>query len=202
MSKKTPNPLAGTELNELLNELPATYPQLMIRTNKPGTDIKMDKKYWQSLNTAFPAIMEGCLKADRLKASLIYGTKNKEFAYSAFPAPKRTLKPAELELLHAILGIISEGGELLNMFMDRLNAGHTIDRKNAVEEFGDVAWFLQLGLRSVVCTLEEAQMINIKKLAERFPDGFSELTAQNRDLEAEDKVLEEGVQKLKPTSDQ
>lgn len=197
MKKSTPNPLAGTVLEQKLNDLPMTYPELAMRTNKPGAELKMPKELWQALNTAYVQIMEGCLKADRLKASLVYGAKMKEFPYSAFPAPKRKLLPSELELIHAVLGIISEGGELLQMLMDRLNSGHPIDRTNAVEEIGDVIWFTQLALKSQACSQEEAMMINIKKLAERFPDGYSDELALVRDQEAERNLLDEEVGKIK-----
>lgn len=189
-SKKEENPIAGTELEGQLNKLPATYPQLSMRTNKPGTEMKMDKKLWQSLCGSFPMIMEGCYKADRLKATLVYGAKNKEFAHNAFPAPKRTLKPAELEMLHAILGLISEGGELLEMFMNRVGNGNAVDRVNAVEEAGDTQWFLQLLLKSLHSTQEEAMQMNILKLKKRFPDGYSDLQGLVRDQESERELLE------------
>ncbi|AHI61228.1 nucleotide pyrophosphohydrolase [Vibrio phage SHOU24] len=197
MKKSTPNnPFAGTVLEAKLDDLPFTYPELAMRTNKPGAEMEMPKKLWQALNTAYPQIMDACFKADRLKSSLVYGAKLRDFNYSAFPAPQRKLKPSELELLHAILGIISEGGELLQMYMDRLNSGHPIDRTNAVEEIGDLEWFMQLARKSVICTQEETMMINIKKLAERFPDGFSEEMALVRNEEAERKLLEEETKKL------
>lgn len=183
--------IKGTELEQKLNDLPATYPELAMRTNKPGTEIKMTTQLWQAVSTAHPQIMEGCYKADRLKASLVYGAKVKEFAYSAFPAPKFALKPADLEMLHAILGIISEGGELLEMFMDRINRGHAIDRVNAREEAGDIAWFLQLLIKSINGTMTEVQHMNIKKLHARFGDKYSDLAGLVRDQEKERDLLEE-----------
>lgn len=188
--KNTNNPIAGTLLEQELNQLPDTYPQLAMRTNKPGKDIKLDKKLWQSLSMAFPMIMESCYKADRLKASLIYGAKNKEFAYDVFPAPKYPLKPSELEMLHAILGIISEGGELLEMFFNRKNAGKPIDRTNGLEEAGDLQWFMQLLTHSLQSTQEEVMHMNIKKLHERFGDSYSDINGLVRDHEKERELLE------------
>ncbi|CAM0050716.1 MazG-like pyrophosphatase [Vibrio phage K381] len=191
MKNKTPNPLAGTELEAQLDMLPATYPQLAMRTNKPGKELHMDKEMWQTICTGIPMIMEGCMKADRFKASLVYGAKNRDYAYSAFPALKYKLLPNELELLHAILGIISEGGELLQMFYDRKSAGLAIDRTNAVEEGGDLQWFLQLLAKSQGSTMEEMMQMNIKKLAARFPEGYSDGMGLVRDQENERKVLEQ-----------
>lgn len=193
--KKTPNPIAGTELEAQLDKLPATYPQLAMRTNKPGKELHMDKAMWQAMCTGIPMIMEGCMKADRFKASLVYGAKNREFAHSAFPAPKFKILPNELEMLHAILGIISEGGELLQMFFDRKTAGLAIDRTNAVEEGGDLHWFLQLLAKSQGSTMEEMMQMNIKKLATRFPEGYSNEMALVRDQKAERDVLEQSEHK-------
>lgn len=195
--KKPTTDIKGTEFEQLLNQLPHTYPQMVQRTNKPGKDIKMTRQMWQALMTAYPVILEATLKADRLKASLIYEAKLKEFAHPAFPEPKRKLKPNELELLHAILGLISEGGELLEMFMSRVQSGLPIDRVNAVEELGDAAWFLQAGLRSVTSRLEEAQQINQLKLLERFPDGYSDIMGLVRDQEKERKVMEQNLTRNK-----
>lgn len=181
---------AKTQYQEQLNNLPATYPQLAMRTNKPGNEMTMDSKLWKSLNTSHAAIMEGCYKADRLKASLVYGAKNKEFGYSAFPDMPRPLKPYELEMLHAILGIISEGGELLEMFMDRVSTGRCVDRVNGVEEAGDVQWFLQLLLKSLRSTQEEAMHMNIEKLHKRFGEKYSDLAGLVRDQESERELLE------------
>lgn len=197
MTKKTPNKIdiKGTELEEQLDMLPATYPQLAMRTNKPGSEIEMSKQLWQSMCTGLPMIMEGCMKADRFKASLVYGEKCRDYAHSAFPAPKFKMKPSELEMLHAILGIISEGGELLQMFFERKAAGLAIDRTNAVEEGGDLFWFMQLLIKSQNSTMEEMMQMNILKLLERFPDGYSAEMALVRDQEAERKVLEAAEQK-------
>ncbi|CAM0048885.1 MazG-like pyrophosphatase [Vibrio phage K404] len=162
-----------------------------MRTNKPGKELKLDKELWQSLCTGIPMIMEGCMKADRFKASLVYGAKNREYAHAAFPAPKFKILPNELEMLHAILGIISEGGELLQMFFDRKSAGLAIDRTNAVEEGGDLYWFLQLLAKSQHSTMEEMMQMNIKKLATRFPDGYSDELGLVRDQKAEREVLEQ-----------
>lgn len=195
MTKRKPMDISGTELEALLDNLPATYPQLVQRTNKPGSEIQMPRKLWQAIMSSTPMILESTYKADRLKSSLAYGAKLKEFGHTAFPEPKRKLKPSELELLHAILGIISEGGELLEMFINRTSSGLPIDRVNAIEELGDITWFTQVAIRSVTSTLEETQQVNILKLAERFPDGYSDLSGLVRDQDKEREVLDRAVNK-------
>ena len=178
-----------------ISALPATYPELAMAANKPGKDMKMDKKLWQALCTAYPSIVSSCLTADRLKASLVYGAKCKEFAFDAFPTPMRTIKPSEMEMLHAILGIISEGGELLEMFYNRISHGKGIDLVNAREEAGDVAWFLQLLTQACNSTPEQIQEMNIRKLEKRFGDKYSDLAGLVRDQDSERQLLEKESKK-------
>lgn len=206
MSKKPHQPsiiekIKGTELERQLDDLPLTYPQLMVRTNKPGKDIKMSKALWQALNTSAPMMLEASYKADRLKASLVYGDKMRDYAHSAFPAPKCALKPSDLELLHAILGLFSEAGELLEMFMHRMASGLAIDRANAIEELGDAGWFLQLGIKAVHSRAEEVQQVNILKLVERFPDGYSDLCGLVRDQESERNAIEQSIEDVESKRD-
>jgi hypothetical protein len=176
-------------LAEKLKQLPESYPDLAMRTNKPGEDILMTDEKWRALFTGYPMIMEGCFKADRMKAVLIYNDRLRDLAHSSMPACPRVLKPEELELLHAILGLISEGGELLTMFMDRITANKPIDRVNAKEEAGDILWFAQLLIKSLGATPEELQAMNIKKLFKRFGDKYSDLAGTVRDTEAEHALL-------------
>lgn len=172
-----------------LDNLPATYPQLAMATN--NKELHFNKQLWQSMSGAYPQIMEACMKADRLKASLVYGTKNKEFAHQAFPAPKAKLGTNELMLLHAILGVISEGGELLERFMKDVDAGRRIDRTNILEEAGDLNWFLQLIILASQSRTEEVQQMNILKLWERFEGKFDHIKATHRNVEAERQSLED-----------
>lgn len=195
MKNKSTVDLKGTELEALLDQLPNTYPQLVQRTNKPGTDMVMSRKLWQAIMSSVPMILEATYKADRLKAVLCYNAKLKDFGHTAFPEPKRKLKPAELEFLHGLLGLISESGELLEMFINRISLGLPIDRTNAIEELGDASFFLQVCTRAVQSRAEEIQQVNILKLVERFPDGFSELKALVRDQEKELETLKSAIEK-------
>lgn len=192
-NKKQGLDISGTELERQLDKLPATYPQLAMRTNLPGAKIEVSKQQWKALLTGAAIITEGCYKADRLKASLIYGEKCREYAHPDMPMPKFALTPNEKELLHAILGIISEGGELLEMFIKNKTRGIGVDRVNAIEEGGDILWFCQLLFKSMNGTMEEAMQANILKLAKRFPDGFSEEMALVRDQDGERDVLERAI---------
>lgn len=90
---------------------------------------------------------------------------------------------------HAAFGLVTEAGEILDVFKKFKFYGKPIDRVNLIEELGDVMWYCaimadSLGINFVWYT-------NIAKLKKRFPDKFTSEKALNRDLLAERQVLEE-----------
>ena len=93
-------------------------------------------------------------------------------------------------LLHGSIGLCTETGELQDAIKKELIYGREMDRVNIVEESGDLLWYLALVLDSVGSNMEEAMLLNIAKLKKRFPNGFTEVEALNRDLESERSALE------------
>ncbi len=92
-------------------------------------------------------------------------------------------------LLHGMLGVCTEAGELQDVIKKHLIYGKPIDLTNVMEECGDVLWYLALILHATGFTMEEAMERNIAKLKARFPDGFTEEKALNRNLDAEADAL-------------
>lgn len=90
-----------------------------------------------------------------------------------------TFDDTTLRLLHAVMGMVTEAGELMDAMKRHLIYGKPIDLVNLKEECGDSFWYQALLARAAGFTFEEVQERNIEKLA-----------ALNRDLEAERKVLE------------
>jgi NTP pyrophosphatase (non-canonical NTP hydrolase) len=98
-------------------------------------------------------------------------------------------------LLHAILGFVTETGELADVLKKHLIYGKPIDWTNVVEELGDKQWYTALA--SDVCgelvpgaTWDGILVLNIQKLKHRYGEKFTTEKALNRDLEGERKVLE------------
>jgi len=112
--------------------------------------------------------------ADDLKRDIFYGLGEPQPGYKMMPP----MSTHEAYMYHAILGIISELGELY----DSVLMG---DRINTIEELGDLEWYLALARKAVSTTQDEVQEANIRKLMERFPDKFNEKDVVNRDLDAE-----------------
>jgi NTP pyrophosphatase (non-canonical NTP hydrolase) len=99
--------------------------------------------------------------------------------------------PEMTRLLHGVIGISTESGELLDAVKKHVYYGKPLDKVNIMEEVGDCMWYLALILREIDYSFEEVADINIKKLRARYGDKFSEYDAQNRDLDTERAILEE-----------
>jgi|APSaa5957512535_1039671.scaffolds.fasta_scaffold507069_1 NTP pyrophosphatase (non-canonical NTP hydrolase) len=102
------------------------------------------------------------------------------------------LEPDVARLMHAAVGCCTEAGELQDALKKRLfyDQPRAIDRVNIIEEFGDLLWYVAIGLDSVGSTIEEAMEKNISKLVARYPDGFTSADAKDRDLNKERAILE------------
>ncbi len=92
-------------------------------------------------------------------------------------------------VIHGIMGKATEGGELLEALLLAIQ-GTPLDFVNVGEEIGDGMWYDAILLKAIGSDIETEQERNINKLKARFPAKFTEHLAQNRDLEAERKVLE------------
>lgn len=95
-----------------------------------------------------------------------------------------------IDILHAILGIFTEGAEMADALKRHIFYGTTLDVVNLKEESGDLLWYIQLLLTALGVTLEEALDVNEAKLRKRYGSQFTEHAAVNRDLEIERKILE------------
>jgi NTP pyrophosphatase (non-canonical NTP hydrolase) len=93
-------------------------------------------------------------------------------------------------MLHSFLGLSSEIGELADALKKHIIYGKTIDEINILEEFGDLEWYVALGLRAIKASMEECMQKNIDKLKARYGDKFTQAAALNRDLDKERRALE------------
>lgn len=93
-------------------------------------------------------------------------------------------------VLHSVLGVSSEAGELLDPIKKALFYGRPIDKVNLVEEIGDIMWYLAILADEIGVSLEDAKRINIAKLKKRYGDKFTTDAAIVRDLDTERALLE------------
>lgn len=87
----------------------------------------------------------------------------------------------DAHLIHMVMGISGEAGELLDAIKKHTIYKKPLDRDNVIEEFGDLEFYMQ-GLRSSLgISREEVIKSNMKKLAVRYSGGtYSDKDAQER----------------------
>jgi NTP pyrophosphatase (non-canonical NTP hydrolase) len=104
---------------------------------------------------------------------------------------KRLILERNIRLTHSVMGIANESGELMEILKKYLFYGTLADRTHLIEEYGDLLWYIALGLDSLGISITETMEKNVAKLKARYPSGkFDAKDAVNRDLEAEKSALE------------
>ena len=98
-------------------------------------------------------------------------------------------KPMEtplLNILHMAVGISGEAGELLDAVKKAWAYGKPLDTENVIEELGDLLFYIQ-GMINLIedcedfpLNLDDLVMLNMKKLYERYPNGYTDADAIER----------------------
>ena len=101
------------------------------------------------------------------------------------------MEEGDERLLHAGIGLATESGEFLDALKKHVFYGKALDRTNLKEEVGDLLWYCAIALDELGSSFEEVQATNIAKLKARYPNKFTMGDAENRDLKAERKILED-----------
>ena len=104
------------------------------------------------------------------------------------------MTPEVAHLLHMVVGISGESGELLDAIKKAAIYCKPIDRENVIEELGDLEFYMQ-GLRAGLgITREQTLEANIAKLSRRYSAGtYSNEQAQARADKVADPVQGEAV---------
>lgn len=87
-----------------------------------------------------------------------------------------TLNPSLTEkeiLINGVMGLCGEAGEAIDIVKKHLAQGHELDKQHLAKELGDVAWYLAETATAIGMPLEEIFQMNIDKLKQRYPEGFS-----------------------------
>lgn len=93
------------------------------------------------------------------------------------------------DLHHMATGCATEAGEFLSTTKKIWVYGQTIDtvnkegsthRVNAVEELGDMLFYIQGAANLLGYTLEKIAQENMEKLQKRYPTGYSDALAAQR----------------------
>lgn len=130
---------------------------------------------------------------DVSKKKLFYGKgvdschseRHKRGGYAIVDAIGLDSYPASKDYLHAVMGIVTEGGELAKTVVDATRQSPGVDRENAIEEIGDVLWYIAIACDALGVNIEDAMRANIAKLKSRYPERFTESNALIRDTDLE-----------------
>lgn len=95
------------------------------------------------------------------------------------------------QVLHSMLGLINEVGEMAEMIHAVMNGEKPFDQLNWIEEKGDAAWFVFCDCDEIGVEASDVLRRNIAKLRARFPGKFdvAKLDDAGRDKTAETAAL-------------
>lgn len=106
------------------------------------------------------------------------------------PIQQRLQNPGLVRLLHASMGLVTEGGELADALKKHIFYGKPLDVINIAEEMGDVMWYMAILCDELNLSLESVIEHVINKLKVRYPNKFAPDKALERNLNAERESLE------------
>ncbi len=93
---------------------------------------------------------------------------------------QESLSPLKVDLIHAVLGISGEAGELLDAIKKHSIYNKDLDIENVIEELGDLEFYMEQLRQALQITREETLSANYSKLRKRYPVGYSDKHAQER----------------------
>lgn len=91
--------------------------------------------------------------------------------------------------MHMASGIAGESGEIIDIVKKSFAYGKALDRDHLIEEIGDEMWYLNGILHVLGTTWDEVLAKNIAKLQARYPEGYTDYAATNRDKVAEKEAM-------------
>lgn len=81
---------------------------------------------------------------------------------------------------HCCLGISGEAGEVIDLIKKSIYYNKPLDRSKVIEELGDLMFYIVNLASALNIPMSTVLRMNIEKLYERFPNGFSKEEAIER----------------------
>jgi NTP pyrophosphatase (non-canonical NTP hydrolase) len=168
-----------------------------------------DKVSFSEFHLVLTNFIKAANDLDKIKKALFYGVAHDLKDLNCWPVEgldislsDGTIKQWEEnynihpQLIHSILGIAGESGELVELLLEGLYSDE-FDTVNLFEELGDIFWFLHIPYKLAEDPdsnkYQNTLRANLLKLDKRYKKKFSNEQAINRDLDQERKVLEANV---------
>ena len=163
----------------------------------------------QALYNALENVIAAAELLDGLKKLLFYGKPVQPGIWNALGVPSiaeveafSDVAPREFKnILHGVVGKITENGELAECLLKALRTGD-LDTTNLKEECGDDLWYTALIFDAIDTSFPVEMLRVIDKLRKRFPDKYDDALAINRDHDAERIVLENDAPRYLPPSEE
>ena len=83
----------------------------------------------------------------------------------------KEMSPSKAHILHMVVGISGEAGELLDAVKKWAIYNKPLDRENILEELGDIEFYLEGFRQAIGATRETILNNNIAKLSDRYSSG-------------------------------
>lgn len=100
-------------------------------------------------------------------------TDEKPMSYSQFVLSRRNQDLSLKESTGAaFLGLVCEAGEAGDVIKKHLYQGQPLNKEKAIEELGDVRFYLEWCCQMLGTTISELEKANVRKLEKRYATGF------------------------------
>lgn len=98
-----------------------------------------------------------------------------------FSGANKNMDSEFLSVIHAVLGIVTEAGELADAIKKVVGYSDKLNMGNVIEEMGDIEFYLEALRQHFSITREEILLENMSKLSKRYTAGkFSSQHALDR----------------------
>ena len=104
----------------------------------------------------------------------------KKAARTLIDAPDFEIPDNEIMLVWNAIGLAGEAGEVAELVKKGVFHRHGIDREKMVKELGGVMWYVAALCTKLDMDLGVIMEVNIRKLEERYPSGFSSQDSKRR----------------------
>ena len=168
---------------------PNKFVQLSQRTSAEVTNEVKQRllNEYCDLEDSLNAIASDAHELDRLKKHIFYGKLTSLHADSKIDVigQGKFKEPKMVKLLHGIVGIATEFGELWDIVARYLEGKDSkLNKEHCKEEVGDILWYITEVVAALDVDLIDLMEENINKLKKRYPEKFTEEDA----VERKDKV--------------
>jgi NTP pyrophosphatase (non-canonical NTP hydrolase) len=104
----------------------------------------------------------------------------KQAARTLIDRPGFPIHADEIMVIWNAIGLAGEAGEVADLVKKGIFHQHGLDRAALVKELGDVLWYVAALCTKLGVSLDDVMQLNIDKLRQRYPEGWSAEASRNR----------------------